>query len=259
MLNRPRRIVTEVAAAQQLEGPPTMLTVLSDVIRAPAVAAERDLYRPSDYTGMLMHAVHMRRESFGRNAGLDMGVGSGVLLATLGKLGVGRLWGVDIDPEAIEATRMLLQDLDLIDRAQLRQGSLWEPIGPARFDIVVANLPHFAATEPSDPDHSRYWSMGGPEGRCLLDPFLADLGAHLTDAGAALITHNAFVGRDRTEAILARQGLTAQTVLSTTVVLPPAKVALLQPKVRDRYAGAGICQLGPYEFADVQILEIRRR
>jgi len=219
---------------------------------------ETDPFLPSDYTAMLMHVVRARKGTFRLGSGLDMGVGSGVLLATLGQLGVERLTGVDIDPAAVEASRTLLRSLDLLDRAQVLEGSLWEPLADARFDIVVANLPHFASTQPSDPEHSPYWSMGGSDGRCLLDPFLAGLGAHLSDDGVALITHNSFVGLDRTTAMLAVQRLAVEPVLSTTMALPPAKIALLEPAVRRRYTGSGICQLGPYEFVDVQILEIRR-
>jgi release factor glutamine methyltransferase len=110
-------------------------------------------------------------------------------------------WGVDIEQAALRSAAAMLRAM-LLERATLLRGSLWEPVGAARFDIVVANLPHFAATEPSDPDRSPYWSMGGVDGRHLLDPFLAGLGMHLADDGVALITHNAFVGVDRTEAIL---------------------------------------------------------
>jgi release factor glutamine methyltransferase len=187
-----------------------------------------------------------------------MGVGSGVLLATLGELGVQRLVGVDIEQAALRSTATLLRAMHLLERARLLQGSLWEPVGAARFDIVVANLPHFAATEPSDPDRSPRWSMGGVDGRHLLDPFLAGLAMHLADDGVALITHNAFVGVDRTKAILMEQGLVSRGVLATTVPLHPAKTALLKAAVRARFTGAGISRLGPYEFADVQILEIRR-
>lgn len=219
---------------------------------------QQDPFRPSDYTGMLMHALRAGISGYGRGSGLDMGVGSGVLLATLGTLGVERLVGVDIDPGAICAASALLDDMRLRDRATLLEGSLWQPVGAARFDIVVANLPHFAATEPSDPDRSPYWSMGGADGRRLLDPFLVGLGAHLCNTGVALITHNAFVGFDRTEAMLASQGLMVRRVLSTTVPLHPTKTELLCPKVRAKYTGAGLCQFGSYEFAVVDILEIRR-
>lgn len=229
-----------------------------DAAGPPDTAGSKDPFRPSDYTGLLMHALRLRAPEFGRGSGLDMGVGSGVLLGTLGLLGVERLVGVDIDPAAIRATEALLRGMGLRDRARLLRGSLWEPVGGEKFDVVVANLPHFAATEPSDPDRSPYWSMGGADGRRLLDPFLAGLGTHLKEHGAAFITHNAFVGRPNTDAMLAAQGLAAHAVLSTTVPLHPAKTVLLQPEVRERYTGAGLSHVGPYEFADVQILEIRR-
>jgi release factor glutamine methyltransferase len=235
-----------------------MHTVLSGPAGPQEATGDRDPFRPSDYAGMVIHAVRSRLGSFGLGSGLDMGVGSGVLLATLGLLGVGRLVGVDIDPAAIQATERLLHGMGLLDRAQLLHGSLWEPVGDERFDVVVANLPHFAATEPSDPDHSPHWSMGGADGRRQLDPFLAGLGTHLQDDGVAFITHNAFVGLADTQAALAAQNLTGQSILSTTVSLHPTKTALLEPEVRARYLDDGITRIGPYEFADVHILEIRR-
>ena len=216
-----------------------------------------DPFRPSEYTGLLMHALRLRADSYGRDAGLDMGVGSGVLLATLGLIGVRSLYGVDVDPDAVRATERLLADLGMLERARLFCGSLWEPLGDMQFDVVSANLPHFAATEPSDPHHSRFWSMGGADGRMLLDPFLAGLRAHLRDTGVALITHNMFVGMGRTEAMLRATGLVARPVLSTTSILHPVKSALLAPDVRASHEGTAIRRLGPYEFVDVQILEIR--
>jgi release factor glutamine methyltransferase len=235
-----------------------MPTMLKDAPGLQESAGNRDPFRPSDYTGLLMHALRLRAADFGRGSGLDMGVGSGVLLGTLGLLGVDRLFAVDIDPAAIRATESLLRGMGMLGRTRLLLGSLWAPLDGEKFDVVVANLPHFAATEPSDPDRSPYWSMGGTDGRRLLDPFLAGLSAHLHDDGAAFITHNAFVGRATTDAMLAAQGLVAHAVLATTVPLHPTKTVLLQPEVRARYTGAGLSHVGPYEFADVQILEIRR-
>lgn len=216
-----------------------------------------DPFRPSEYTGLLMHALRLRADTYGRDAGLDMGVGSGVLLATLGLIGVRSLYGVDVDPDAVGATERLLAELGMLRRAHLYCGSLWEPLGDMQFDVVSANLPHFAATEPSDPYHSRFWSMGGADGRRLLDPFLAGLRAHLRDTGVALITHNVFCGMERTEAILRASGLAARPILSTTSILHPVKSVVLTPDVRASYEGTAITRIGPYEFADMQILEIR--
>ncbi len=185
-----------------------------------------------------------------------MGLGSGIVLATLGRLGCARLVGVDIDPDAIGATRVLLQQIDLLARSTLYQGSLWEPVGDERFGVVAANLPQFAATEPADPEHTPYWSSAGADGRQFMDPFLAGLRAHLRDTGAALIAHNVFLGRERTDALLASTGLAARAVAATSVLLHPQKAGLLNPSIRNR-ANTGVTRIGPYDFIDVEILEIR--
>jgi len=216
-----------------------------------------DPFRPSEYTGLLMHALKLRAIEYGRGKGLDMGTGSGALLATMGLLGVQQLYGVDIDPEALVASRDMLDTLDLLDRAHLLQGSLWEPVGEQRFDVIVANLPNFPATRPSDPEHSRFWSMGGADGRQWMDPFLAGLRAHLDDSGVAFITHNSFIGLAETQAMLQRVGLSVHVILGLHAVLHPLKSKLMNPKFREQYQAAGIERLGPYEFAEVLVLEIR--
>jgi release factor glutamine methyltransferase len=227
------------------------------VVEPLAAALRPDPFRPSEYTGLLIHVLRTRAQAFGRGAGLDMGMGSGVLLGIMGSLGVERLFGVDIDPEAIRASQHLVQALGLSERTRLLRGSLWEPLGSDQFDVVVANLPNFAATEPSDPDHSRFWSMGGADGRQLIDPFIAGLRPHLRDSGVAFMTHNALAGIAQTEAILARHGLTSRTIQTTTTVLHPMKSALLNQAVRAKSLGVTLTSLGPYEFTDVHVLEIR--
>lgn len=218
--------------------------------------ADRDPLRPTDHTALLLHVLRREAARFGKRRGLDMGVGSGVLLAALGLLGVAELHGVDADAEAVAATRRLLGEMGLAARADVRQGSLWAPVAGGRFDVVVANLPQFAALEPSDPDHSPGWSAAGADGRAWLDPFLAGLGAHLAEDGVAFMTHNVAADRARTDEILARSGLAARTAHATTMVLDPRKSALLHPAVRAR-AENGLSRIGPYEFIEVTVLEIR--
>jgi len=234
-----------------------MSTAVSLASLPTRASAATDLFRPSEYTGLLMHALRSRSAEFGRAKGLDMGMGSGVLLATLGLLGVEALYGVDIDPAAVETAGRLIDEMGLSQRATLRQGSLWEPLGDERFDVVVANLPNFAASVPSDPSHSRFWSMGGASGRLLIDPFVAGLRAHLKDDGVAFMTHNVFANIAKTYEVLARNGMSVQVIMATTVVLNPTKSALLDSGVRARFSGDAITRFGSYEFADVQVLEIR--
>lgn len=235
-----------------------------DAAHSPAQpAAAADPFRPSGHTGMLMHAIARRAASFAHGSGLDLGMGSGVLLAALGQLGVARLCGVDIDPAAVDAARRLLVGMGLAGRAELLRGSLWEPVGARRFDVVVANLPHFPASVPADPEHSPHWSMAGPDGRMWLDPFLAGLDAHLAEGGVAFATHTTYLGLDRTAALLARDGLGLRVLAEALVPLHPDKAALMTPAVRRRFAGGvaggGIVSVGPYEFLEAQILEIRRQ
>ncbi len=238
---------------------PTLTNPLPDGEPLPSPPSGSDPFRPSGHTGLLLSALRRFGGTAPKRSGLDMGVGSGAVLGMLGMLGVERLYGVDIDPEALAATADLMAQIGLADRADLRLGSLWEPVLHERFDIIASNLPQFAATEPADPEHSPYWSFGGADGRRFMDPFLAGLHDHLNETSVAYITHNRFLGMERTEALLRETGLEAREVLSAAVLLHPLKAALLHPDVRAQAQGVGIIRLGPYEFVDVQILEIRPR
>ncbi len=218
-----------------------------------------DPFRPSGHTGLLIHILRSRAAHFVHGSGLDIGLGSGILLAALGQLGVARLYGVDIDGAAVAAADRLLRQTGLHGQATLRQGSIWEPFGDQCFDVVTANLPHFPADVPADPEHSPYWSMAGEDGRRWVDPFLSGLAAHLTSDGVAFMTHTTYLGLERTEAVLAAQGLYMQVACAALVPLHPDKAKLINPDVRARYLGTGIAQIGPYEFLEAQILEIRRQ
>lgn len=185
-----------------------------------------------------------------------MGVGSGAVLTAMGQIGVARLCGVDIDPDALKATATLLDAAGLLDRTTLHLGSLWEPLDGERFDIIATNLPQFAAEEPADPEHTPYWSSAGQDGRKFMDPFLAGLGQHLRANGVAFVAHNVFLGLERTERILRSQGLACVSVGETSVLLHPRKAAMLNPGLRAMGPAVGIHRMGGYEFVDVRILRI---
>ena len=74
---------------------------------SPAVAA----LRPSEYTAALVHALRAEPSRVTGVRALEIGCGSGVVLAVLGSLGAGALCGIDIEDEAIATGRALLQDL----------------------------------------------------------------------------------------------------------------------------------------------------
>jgi release factor glutamine methyltransferase len=136
---------------------------------------------------------------------LEIGSGSGVVLAALGALGAASLFGIDMENEAVAAGTRLLRELGY-GNAQFHQGDMWQPVAGRRFNVIAANLPQFPRMCGGFPDRLPSWSSGGPDGRSLLDPFLKGLTEHLAPGGAH-ITHNAFVDLELSRSIIEACGL----------------------------------------------------
>lgn len=217
---------------------------------------EPDPFAPSAYTAQLLdvarrHARHARPAQV-----FEVGLGSGVVLAGLLQAGAGRGGGVDIEPAAVDATRRLLLAEGLADRAEVRVGELWSTSGAQRYDLVVANLPHFAAERADDGVHLPSWGSGGADGRRWVDPFLTGLPRHLAPGGLALMTHNGFIDLERTQALVQALGLAARVVRPASAVVSPVKVAGMTPAVRARHQGRTIHVVGAYAFVDFDIVAI---
>ena len=228
-----------------------------DVMAELAAATPRvDPFRPSEYTGLLLEAVQQIPFLPADAAAAEIGVGSGVVLASIGLRGAAALRGVDCDPDAIRAATALMERTGLADRARLSLGDVWKPLPGERFDLIVANLPQFPSNQPTDADRSPCWGTGGRDGRRLMDPFLAGLGAHLRPGGMALITHSTIVGLARTRDVLAEQGLHCTSLIATQVLLQPGKAALLPPEAWAAGREAGLLEIGSYRYIEAHILRI---
>lgn len=212
--------------------------------------------RPSEYTAALIQALQVRRTTVSGARVLEIGSGSGVVLVAMADLGAATLCGIDIEEDAVSSGALLLDELGHGERTELYQGDLWQPVAGRRFDLIVANLPHSALIDPLLPGRRATWGGAGIDGRRLLDPFLEGLGRHLVPGGRAIITHNGFVGLDRSRRILARAGLAMEIVLTTLVYLPDEKLVRMTPSVLAAEKGRTIHRYGPYAFADVHIVEI---
>lgn len=190
---------------------------------------------------------------------LELGVGSGVVLAAMVSMGADRGVGVDLEAFAVEATRRLLDSLGLAARARVLQGDLWTPLADERFDLIASNLPQFPQTRPLDDGRLPTWSGGGPDGRAVLDRFLDGLPRHLAPGGRAVITHNAFIDLPRTLQRLAADGLEGEVAQTVSVPLPLHKLEALPPGWFERWDGRGLHRIGGHAFADFHVLEIRHR
>ena len=225
-----------------------------DATRALRLAA----LRPSEYTAALIHSLQARADRVRGAAVLEIGSGSGVVLAALGVLGAATLCGIDIEDDAVNSGMLLLAELGHGATSEVHQGDRWQPVAGRRFDLVVANLPHFPMDRRDVLGRRATWSAGGSDGRVLLDRFIEELDAHLLPGGCAVITHNAFVGVDRTRRMLRERGMTMSVVQSILVGIPDEKMDRLTPSVLAAEQGRTLHRFGPYAFGEVNVLEIAR-
>lgn len=212
-----------------------------------------DPLAPSEYTGLLIQAIRMRSELVRGRDVLEIGFGSGVVLKALESLGAARVSGVDIEPDAVARAGAMLAC-----PGEIVQGDMWAPWEGQRFDLVVANLPHFPAERLTLPGRHASWSSGGRDGRRFLDRFFAGLPDHLAAGGAALLTHNAFVNLDRSRQILAASGFGLWPLLSTLVPIAGEKRAGLSASTLAAFTGQSLHHFGDYLFGEVHVVEVRR-
>ncbi len=220
--------------------------------------ASNPVLRPSEYTAALIQVLHARAACVRGAQVLEIGCGSGVVLAALAGLGAASLCGVDIESAAVAASARLLRTLGHGDDAQIHRGDMWAPVIGRRFDLIAANLPHFPMMPGACDGRLPSWSCGGPDGRSLLDRFLTGLGMHLAPRGRAVMTHNAFVGLDPSRALVARSGLSLRIAMTLLAHIPSERLALMTPGILGAEEGRSIYRYGPYAFAEMHIVEIAR-
>ena len=229
---------------------------MNDLLRLPPHTVVPSL-RPSEYTAALIQVLQTDPAKVRGANVLEIGSGSAVVLAALGALGAASLCGVDIEHDAVEAGNHLLDELGHAG-AELHQGDMWLPVAGRCFDLVVANLPHFPMAPVEVAGRLPSWSSGGSDGRWLLDAFLEGLPVHLAPGGRAVITHNAFVGLERSRAIAEQHGLKLRVVFTTLVYIPGDKIGRMTPGVLRTEQGRSLHRYGPYTFGDMHIVELTR-
>jgi len=212
--------------------------------------------RPSEYTAALIQVLRARAAQVRGAKALEIGSGSGVVLAAVGALGAASLCGIDIESTAVASGALLLRGLGYDNNVQMYQGDMWLPVAGRQFDLITANLPHFPMEPREIAGRLPSWSWGGPDGRCLIDRFLGGLAAHLAPGGRAIITHSSFVDVELSCAIVARGGLSLRLAMTVLVHIPSEKLSVMTPSILCREEERSIFRYGPYAFADMHIVEI---
>lgn len=128
---------------------------------------------------------------------MEMGCGSGIISVEAARRG-GEVVAVDIDPEAVLATRKAALDARVTVVAC--EGDLYEPLNDESFDYIICNPPYLPS-EPGDPDLSL---DGGKEGWEFIDRLLAGAKEHLTLDGRVLLVFSSHTLPDRVADIIKR-------------------------------------------------------
>src|SRR5712692_7998060 len=84
--------------------------------------------RPSEYTAALIQVLQANARCVQGARVLEIGSGSGVVLAALGALGARSLCGIDIEEDAVASGVLLLEELGHGEAAEFHHGDMWSPV-----------------------------------------------------------------------------------------------------------------------------------
>jgi release factor glutamine methyltransferase len=179
--------------------------------------------RPPSDCGLL--AATMRELGLARDANvLDVFTGSGALAVAAGLDGARAVTAVDLAPRAVLNAR-LNACVNRV-RVRVRRGDLFEPVGGARFDLVLANPPYIPGPRRELPTRGAALAYeGGSDGRAVLNRLCAEVGDHLAPGGSALIVHSSLVSESQSLERLASEGLQPEVVARSRGRLGPIVAA----------------------------------
>jgi ribosomal protein L3 glutamine methyltransferase len=154
---------------------------------------------PRSYIGEVLAAGHFDGEGLaliddaaGVERVLDLCTGSGCLaiLAAM-TFANARVDAVDVSGDALEVARANVADHGLEERVMLHQGDLYEPLGPARYNLILTNPPYVDAKGMADlPPEFRHEPTlalaAGADGLDIVRRIIAGAGGHLKAGGGLL-------------------------------------------------------------------------
>jgi ribosomal protein L3 glutamine methyltransferase len=147
----------------------------------------------ADETGSLVG------DPFSVESVLDLCTGSGCLAVLAARhFPNAQIDAVDISQDALDVAVRNVADHGLANRLSLHQGDLFEPLGDARYDLIISNPPYvdaegMAGLPPECRAEPSLAFDGGPDGLNIVRRILKEAGRHLTSEGGLLCE----IGRGR--------------------------------------------------------------
>jgi release factor glutamine methyltransferase len=184
--------------------------------RHPLIEPHEGVYVPATDSAMLLRAF-VEHEPPDRSDVLELCCGSGFV--AIGAAARGHhVDAVDSDRRAVTSARRNA-DLNGVSM-RVFQGDLFEPLGDARYDVLLANPPYVPTPE-RGPIRRFGWCDGGPDGRALIDRICEAAPERLWRGGLLLLAQSSLADVGRSIAALEEGGLAAEIVASRSHPLGP--------------------------------------
>jgi protein-L-isoaspartate O-methyltransferase len=71
---------------------------------------------------------------------IDVGCGSGVLSFVAARLGARKVYGTEVNEEAVAFARLNAERLGLAERVEIRHGNLFDPLPDVKADVVIGDV-----------------------------------------------------------------------------------------------------------------------
>jgi len=182
------------------------------------------VYEPAEDTFLIAEKLSPTKDDFV----LEVGTGCGIL-AVLSAKKAKSVVAVDVNPYAIECASRNAQTHRVSEKIDFRCGDLFQPIKKGeRFSIILFNSPYL----PSEPNEENSWIgkawAGGPNGRQVIDRFIADAPHWLTDGGKILLVQSSLSDINKTIEMFSELGLRA--MVTAQVKVPFENIVLVEAK-----------------------------
>ncbi len=112
---------------------------------------------------------------------LDLCTGTGIVALKAAQRGASRIMAVDLNPEAVKNAELNAKKFGY-DQVEVREGSLFEPVGREKFDVIAINPP-YTGKKPSDKTEICFWDEDNKTTR----EFFAEYKFHLNSGGKAFL------------------------------------------------------------------------
>ena len=162
------------------------------------------VFRPHSDSWMLARAISERVDV--AETVLDPFTGSGVLAIAAARAGA-RATAIDISRRAALCTAINARLNGT--RVEVLRADSRAPLGPRRFDWIVANPPYVPGPDVEARGAARAWEAG-PDGRKFIDALCAEAPGRLAPGGRILMIHSSVCGEAETVRALEAGGLSAR-------------------------------------------------